>query len=149
MIENEEGNKMKIALIACVSKKNPYTCPAKDLYISSLFKSSYSFAKKIGVDKIFILSAEYHLVEEDRELPPYENTLNDKNTAYIKKWAEEVKKQLREKTDVEHDEFIILAGEKYRKYIVDILTNKCIPLEGKRIGEQLSYLKQMITGEQK
>lgn len=133
---------MKIALISCVSKKNTYACPAKDLYISPLFKASYAYAKKISVDKIFILSAEYHLVEEDRELAPYENTLNDKKTEYIKKWAEEVKKQLREKTDVENDEFIILAGKKYRKYIVDILTNKCIPLKGKRIGEQLAYLKE-------
>ena len=135
---------MKIALIACCKSKAEQRCSAKDLYISPLFKGSYAFAKKLGADKIFILSAKHFLVSEDEELEPYNTTLNNMKSEDIREWAEEVKRGLREKTDVEHDEFIILAGEKYRKYIVDILKHKTVPLQGKGIGKQLSYLKKTI-----
>ena len=133
---------MKIALIACCKSKAAHRCPARDLYISPLFKGSYAFAKKLCADKIFILSAKHCLVAEDEELEPYNTTLNNMKVEDIKYWAEEVKRALREKTDVENDEFIILAGEKYRKYIVDILKHKSVPLQGMGIGKQLSYLKK-------
>ena len=45
---------MKIILISCVSKKKQInegeTLPAKDLYISTLFKKAWSYANKLNPD---------------------------------------------------------------------------------------------------
>ena len=57
---------MVVALISCSKEKKNYTCPAKELYsASTLFSLSYKYAKKVA-DKIYILSALYGLVPEDR-----------------------------------------------------------------------------------
>ena len=37
----------KIVLISCVSKKRDYSCKARDLYISELFKKSLDYAEKV------------------------------------------------------------------------------------------------------
>lgn len=133
---------MKIALIACVSEKKPYACPAKELYCSPWFKGAYAYAKSQNVDNIFILSAEHGLVMEDEVLVPYENTLNDKKDAERKQWADRVFAQLCEKTDVENDEYLVLAGNNYRKYLVTRLNHYEVPLCGLRFREQLSFFKK-------
>jgi hypothetical protein len=43
-------------------------------------------------------------------------------------------------TDLEKDEFIFLAGNKYRKYLLPHITNYKIPMEGLPIGKQLQWL---------
>ena len=63
---------MKIALISCVSKKQELSdgekVKAKDLYISPLFKMAYDYAKKLDVDRVFILSAKHGLLSPDKEI---------------------------------------------------------------------------------
>ena len=67
----------KIILLSCVSQKKNVKCKAKDLYVSSLFCKAYKYAQKLNPDKIYILSAKYHLLELDDEIEPYNLTLND------------------------------------------------------------------------
>lgn len=70
---------MKIALLSCTSKKKNYTCPAYEMYSeSSRFHKAYQFAKLVS-DKIFILSAKYGLLPEDRLIETYDESLHDKN----------------------------------------------------------------------
>lgn len=45
---------MKVVLIACCSKKQNKPCEAKDLYVSSLFKLSYDYAKSVIKADIFL-----------------------------------------------------------------------------------------------
>lgn len=78
---------MKIALIGCVKKKTGYPCEAKDMYISPLFRGCYRLAKRMGAEKIFILSAKYGLIEETQVIQPYNETLNDKSERERKIWA--------------------------------------------------------------
>ena len=133
---------MKIVLISCVSMKNNYPCKAREMYVSPLFKGAYSYAQKLNADKIFILSAKYGLLEEDTLIEPYNETLNTKKDLEIRAWADKVFAELQQKTDVKKDEFVFLAGEKYRKYLVARLTNVEIPLKGLGIGKQLAYYKE-------
>ena len=50
---------MRIVLISCVAKKKSTPAKAKDMYVSPLFKGAYSYAHKLGADRIFVLSAKY------------------------------------------------------------------------------------------
>jgi len=135
----------KIILISCASKKKKHKVRAGDLYISPLFRFSLVYSKTLKPDKIFILSAKHRLLNLNDEIAPYNETLNDKSTSDVKVWAEKVVIQLEKITDLENDLFIILAGEKYRKYLLPHIKNYKIPLKGLRIGEQLAFLKNEIN----
>jgi len=130
-----------VCLIACVSKKQPVRAPAKELYISPLFKSAFAFAQTFQPDYTFILSAKYGLVDENEEIDPYDVTLSAMSSTQIREWAQRILAQLKSVADLETDNFIVLAGDNYRKYLVPHLANCEIPLRGMRIGQQLQFLK--------
>ena len=134
----------KIVLISCVKKKLRTRAKAKDLYISSLFSSSFRFAVKQNPCVIYILSAKYGLVECERVISPYDLTLNTMSTKQIKAWAEKTLNQLRKVSDLNRDYYIFLAAEKYRKYLIPHVKLFEVPLKGLRIGEQLSWLKKQL-----
>lgn len=133
---------MKIVLISCVSMKNNYPCIAREMYVSPLFKGAYAYAKKLNADKIFILSAKYGLLDEEQLIEPYNETLNTKSDNEIRIWADKVYAELQRKTNVQTDEFVFLAGERYRKHLVAKLANVHIPLAGLGIGKQLAFYKE-------
>ena len=133
---------MRVVLISCVSKKKDIPTAAKDIYISTLFKGAYKYAHTLDADKVFILSAKYGLLEETDVIEPYNETLNTKSVAEIKKWAKEVLESLSQKCNLKEDEFVFLAGEKYRKHLVVEIANYSVPLIGLPIGKQLAFFKE-------
>lgn len=133
---------MRIVLISCVAKKRNIPSFAKDMYVSPLFKGAYQYAKRLKADRIFILSAKYGLLEEGDVIEPYNETLNKKSASEVKIWAEKVLASLAEKTDLQKDEFVFLAGERYRKYIIGNLKYTNVPLLGQSIGKQLAFYKE-------
>lgn len=135
---------MKIALIGCVKKKADKPCEAKDMYISPLFKGCYRLAKKLEAEKIYILSAKYGLIEENQIIKPYNETLNDKSEYERKIWAYNIcQSLLRGGVNLDKDEFIILAGENYRKWLIRKLKHYTIPLKGLSLFNQIKYLKSV------
>lgn len=135
-------------MISCVSKKLKHKARAEDLYISPFFKLSLKYACKLKPDEIFILSAKHGLLALDDEIDPYDVTLNNMRAIQRKKWADKVKEQLKTKADLKKDHFIILAGEKYRQYLIPYLESYEIPLrEVGGIGKQLEFLKNEIGHE--
>jgi len=135
----------KIVLISCASKKLNHKAKAKDLYIGPLFKLSLEYARLLKPDYIFILSAKHGLVDLEKELEPYNLTLNTMKANQIKIWAESVLEQLKSKVDLKSDDVIFLAGNKYRKYLIPFILHYQIPLRGLKIGKQLQYLKRGIN----
>jgi len=131
----------RIVLLSCVSKKLDTKSRARDLYISPLFRYALKYAESLDTDKIFILSAKYGLVDLDMEIEPYELTLNGMKSIEKKVWADDVLKQLASESDLDNDEFVFLAGENYRKYIVPHIKNYNVPMQGLGIGKQLKFLK--------
>lgn len=113
---------------------------AKDLYISPLFTGNLRYARSLKPDSIFILSAKYGLLELDKVVEPYNTTLKDMSSVQVKAWADKVVEQLKAQADLQRDHFILLAGEKYRKYLVPHLAFYEVPLQGMPIGKQLQYL---------
>ena len=131
----------KIVLISCVSKKLPHKARAENLYASPLFRLNLKFAKHLTPAQIFILSAKYGLIDLNKEVDPYDKTLNEMKSLEIKQWANNVLKQLGHITNLENDEFIFLAGNNYRKYLIPYIKNYKVPMKGLGIGKQLQYLK--------
>ena len=141
----------KIALISCTSKKinAEEAVEAKDLYAGTMFKLAWEYANKIiNVDQIYILSAKHHLLNPDVKIEVYNHTLVGKKVGEIKEWSEKVLEQLKgENIDFENDEFYILAGKNYHKYLVTRERFKKVvyPYAGCRgIGYILKYLKEQL-----
>jgi len=132
-----------IVLISCASKKLPHRARAKDLYVSPLFRAALQYAQRFSPDKIFILSAKYGLVQLNDEIDPYNVTLKDMPVRDRKDWASKVLQAIRRYCDLERDHFVILAGNRYREYLLPYLKSYEIPLEGLSIGRQLQYLRRM------
>ena len=134
----------RIVLLACVATKLPHAAPARELYNSPLFKSSLRYAESLHPDDIVILSAKHYVVPLNKVLKPYNKTLLNMPQDEVREWAVQVLKILADKYDLDNDKFIILAGDKYRKYITPELAHWSAPLKGLRIGQQLSwYIKKL------
>ncbi len=136
-----------IVLISCVSKKLPHKARARDLYISPLFRMNLKYAWQFSPQEVFVLSAKYGLVQLDKEIDPYDVTLNKMSARERRNWAAKVVSQLRGYSDMERDHFVILAGQKYRQYLLPYLKSYEVPLAGLPIGKQLQFLKAKITHE--
>jgi hypothetical protein len=136
----------KIALVACVSKKNSIPMPARDLYISDWFRKASAYAMRVA-DKWYILSAKHGLVAPDMVVAPYDETLNRMPVVARRAWARRVLKDL-DRVLQPGDQVVILAGKRYRENLVDPIRQMgCsieIPMEGLGIGKQLRWLKQQL-----
>lgn len=124
-------SKKTVALISCTGSKREgdgYSCEARLLYDTSpFFPTSLAYAEIIA-DYVYILSAEYHLVELDRTISWYNKTLNDFSSSEATAWGDTVIKQISERHDVLETDFVILAGEKYYRSIIKHLPHYKLPL---------------------
>lgn len=140
----------KIFLISCVGQKLEYGALAKDLYISEWFKKAWAYCQQrsdLGTET-YILSAKHGLLGSEDFVDPYESSLI--NTAKVgrRKWADNVSRQLISIGKLKGLEVEILAGEKYREFLVPFLEASgaivSVPMKGLGIGEQMSHLKNSI-----
>jgi cytoplasmic iron level regulating protein YaaA (DUF328/UPF0246 family) len=134
----------KVTLISCVSKKLNFKSEAQDLYQSPLFKKNLAYAKKINSDEIYILSAKYGLLKLNDKIEPYDKTLNKMSVSEKKKWSNEVYQELQKSEVINNTNFIFLAGENYRKYLVEKLAYYEVPMKGLQIGKQLQFLTEKL-----
>jgi hypothetical protein len=134
----------RVVLLACASKKLDTRARAEELYPSTLFKWNLKYAHALDPDAIFVLSAKHGLLALKDEIEPHDETLSKMQSGARKAWANRVLSQLQERFDLEHDQFIILAGERYRQHLVPYLSSHEIPLQGLPIGKQLQFLKEQM-----
>ncbi|MDP3058407.1 MAG: hypothetical protein Q8N36_03005, partial [bacterium] len=140
---------MKIALLSCTSRKKPYKCKAAELYSESQnFLYAYKYAK-MTCDKVYILSAKYGLVPEYAEIEPYNMTLNEKTLQERIDWSKKVLEDLQAECSLIEDEFLVLAGVSYNKFILPYLKKYKLPLKGMQIGKWIPELKSLIHEEEK
>lgn len=133
---------MRVALVSCVKSKLSHPAPAKDLYVSPLFKGLRAYAEEVA-DAWYILSAEHGLLHPDTVIAPYERTLNKMGAAERQKWADYVLGKLGAIVPLKA-EIVILAGERYREHLVPYFESRghsvSIPLLGMPFGRQLQWL---------
>ena len=147
----------RIVLIACASQKKKIKSPAKDLYISTLFKYSLRDAFSMNPDKVYILSALHHLLDLDKEIEPYDVTLSNVpkskrrpglkilNPEEKEIWGKEVIHMLSMQSDLQYDKFIVLAGQEYIKPIKEHIRYLDDRLHGLPQGKRVAYLKNHIS----
>lgn len=134
-----------IALISCGKRKAERASPARELYQGDLFQKSLRYAEEVlRVDEAYVLSAKYGFVPLDQVIDPYEKTLNRVGVRDVREWADRVMEQIRSVAEPERDRFTILAGEKYRKYLIPHLRHVETPMKGLMFGQQLRFLKQAL-----
>jgi len=130
----------RIVLIACAAQKRRHLTKARELSVSPLFKKNLRYAERLAPDQIYILSAKYGLLGLEDEVQPYDLTLNAMPADEVKYWATQVLKQLAQRADLQRDQFVFLAGAKYRRYLVPHMAHVEVPFEGLSIGKQLRSL---------
>lgn len=137
----------RICLVACSKTKSDKPSAAKELYTSALFRKSAEYAQS-HCDTWYILSAKYGLVEPDREIAPYEKTLNKMGVSERRGWSERVLRDLLSEAR-DDAEFVFLAGARYRELLVPELEAKgCrvrIPMSGMSLGNQLKWLNAILS----
>lgn len=131
-----------IGLVSCVGQKRNSPSSAKTLYTSALFAKMRRYIES-NCERWFILSAKYGLLSPDEIIAPYEETLKSKSRIERMEWADNVWLNLGNILSP-NDKVLILAGDKYREYLVPKIRERgClveIPLEGLGIGRQLKWL---------
>ena len=129
-------------LVSCVGQKRNAPSKAKDLYTSDWFRKARAHVERQS-SPWFILSAEHGLVDPESVIAPYEKTLNEMSVQLRRQWANKVVEQM-ERLLPRCDEVVVLAGARYREFLMNHLSSRAprvvVPLEGLRIGEQLSWL---------
>ncbi len=65
----------------------------------------------------------------------------------IKEWSNLILKQLQKVSDLNKDEFVFLAGNNYRRFLLTKIKNYEIPMMGLGIGKQLKWLTEKIKNE--
>ena len=115
-------NGRSIVLVSCVKSKRSSSSPAKDLYVSTLFRAQRAFAERFA-NKWFILSAKYGLLEPDRVVDTYEETLKGASAERKRAWSHDVFASL-EKQTTPDDVITITAGEDYCKYLAPLLEKR-------------------------
>ena len=135
----------KIILLGCSARKLKAPVAAAELYQGTLFRASLEWSRRQTPNAIYILSAKHHLLDLDAEIEPYDLTLNDLPARQLKDWAGTVMQQLTSRSDPQRDRFVILAGEKYRRYLLPHLKHVSLPLEGLPIGKQVQFLQRQLA----
>lgn len=134
-----------IFLISCVSLKLDRPAPARELYVSALFRKARAYAEASGQDW-FVLSAEHGLVHPDTIVAPYEKTLNTMPVAERREWATRVLAAL-EPHLLDADRIVFLAGARYRELLEGPLSRRArveVPMAGLGIGRQLQWLTRHL-----
>jgi len=138
----------KIVLLSCTKSKLDKPCPAKDMYSPSpMFQKTKAYGEALKPDKMFILSAKYGLLPMDKQIEPYDLTLKNMKSDEKDKWGDMVKGQMGKiGVSPESDKFVFLTGSEYmkplKKFIPDENTES--PMDGKRMGERLSWLNKQV-----
>lgn len=138
----DDGN--VLTLIGCGSAKQDEPAPASELYTSSYFAKKRTWGRAWG--DIVILSAKYGIVQPDREIPPYDQTLKDYSDDEAAAWADDVLADLPH----EYDAYVVLAGSDYVEPIRDGLEavdgEVYFPFDATSgIGDQIGWLNDETT----
>jgi hypothetical protein len=136
---------IRIAFVSCTKAKAPTAAAARDLYVSPLFRALRSYAERHS-DRWYVLSALHGIIEPNTIIEPYDVTLNRMSRADRMAWWKLVRSQL-PAVITEPAEVTLLAGMRYREMLEPHLKREMhcevnVPLHGRRLGEQLAWLKR-------
>jgi hypothetical protein len=136
---------VSVILLGCVKTKATRALPAKDLYVSPLFRGRRAHAEASG-KPWFIVSAEYGLVAPDEIIEPYDTLIGQRPLAERHALARQVADRLEAALGGLRGKGLELhAGEEYAQAIGPTLVQRGAqivrPLRGMDQGSQLRWYR--------
>lgn len=140
-----------IVLVGCVKSKRDHAAPAKDLYVSDLFRKGRRYAEA-AAERWYILSAQYGLVAPEVVIEPYELHLAATSTAYRREWGMTVGRQLLAAAGALEGRVIeVHAGAAYadaiRPHLLEAGARVVEPLSALPLGQRLAWYGAVDGGE--
>jgi hypothetical protein len=141
----------RVILVGCVKLKLDRAAPARELYVSPLWRRRREYAERRGGEWL-ILSAKHGLVDPERRIAPYDLALSDLSADERRKWGGRVIGQLEDRLgSLTGTTFDIHAGSAYRRAIEPGILERggtvTAPLEGLGMGEQLAWYGADAAGQ--
>lgn len=139
--------------VGCCKEKLPHAAPARELYLSPLFRLSLRWAEANASEGCaFILSAKYGLVRPDAVIEPYDLRLEEFSAFEMDEWMHAVHYQYRDALGLDQrylganqPKVTILAGPLYAALgFEELMTIPQLPLDGMPIGKRLQWLKRQL-----
>ncbi|HDR7286701.1 hypothetical protein SIL04_02435 [Bacillus cereus group sp. BfR-BA-00331] len=144
----------RLCIIPCGKKKIWDKYPdygpmeAKDVYISPFGKACQSYATMFFENWVILSAKHGFLRPNDIVLENYDLAFDSKSDKVIS--IEQLQKQMVDKSLLQFDEIVLLAGKKHKKVVTKLYPEEIItyPLEGcKGIGYMLQRLKEAVKEE--
>ncbi|HCF55465.1 MAG TPA: hypothetical protein DEU03_20520 [Bacillus sp. (in: Bacteria)] len=141
----------RICIIPCGKKKiwdkhSDYgPMEAKDVYISPFGKACQAYATMFFENWVILSAKHGFLRPSDIVLENYDLAFDSKSDEVIS--IEQLQKQMVDKSLLQFDEIVLLAGKKHKKVVTKLYPEEMItyPLEGcKGIGYMLQRLKEAV-----
>lgn len=133
----------QIGLIGCVKTKLAHRAPARDLYISPLFRGRRAWVERT-CERWFILSGKHGLVDPASHLAPYDFDLSRISRPARRAWSEHVLVALRDCVgSLKGHAFEAHAGINYLEYglragLVRAGATVVVPMQGLLRPQQLA-----------
>ena len=144
----------RLCIIPCGKKKiwdkhSDYgPMEAKDVYISPFGKACQAYATMFFENWVILSAKHGFLRPNDIVLKNYDLAFDSKSDEVIS--IEQLQKQMVDKSLLQFDEIVLLAGKKHKKVVTKLYPEEMItyPLEGcKGIGYMLQRLKEAVKEE--
>ncbi|EJV80529.1 MULTISPECIES: DUF6884 domain-containing protein [Bacillus] len=144
----------RLCIIPCGKKKiwdkhsNYGPMEAKDVYISPFGKACQAYASMFFENWVILSAKHGFLRPNDIVLKNYDLAFDSKSDEVIS--IEKLQKQMVDKSLLQFDEIVLLAGKKQKKVVTKLYPEEMItyPLEGcKGIGYMLQRLKEAVKEE--
>ncbi|MDA2382235.1 hypothetical protein PDN41_10595 [Bacillus cereus] len=141
----------RLCIIPCGKKKiwdkhsNYGPMEAKDVYISPFGKACQAYASMFFENWVILSAKHGFLRPNDIVLENYDLAFDSKSDEVIS--IEKLQKQMVDKSLLQFDEIVLLAGKKHKKVVTKLYPEEMItyPLEGcKGIGYMLQRLKEAV-----
>ncbi|WP_336765842.1 DUF6884 domain-containing protein [Bacillus cereus] len=141
----------RICIIPCGKKKiwdkhSDYgPMEAKDVYISPFGKACQAYATMFFENWVILSAKHGFLRPNDIVLENYDLAFDSKSDGVIN--IEQLQKQMVDKSLLQFDEIVLVAGKKHKKVVTKLYPEEMItyPLEGcKGIGYMLQRLKEAV-----
>lgn len=137
----------RVGLVGCASEKPTRPAPARQLYVSRLFRKASACAVQT-CDRWYVPSAKHGLIRPYDVIEPYDMRLgtNDRTSPPIHQCADRVREQLTlELAGIDNGGLIALAGEQYRHAVYRGPWEYEVPMQGLGIGQQLGWLTTRLS----
>ena len=135
-----------LCLVSCVSAKQSVAAPARDMYVSAWFRKARACIEALGCPW-YILSAKHGLLDPAAMIDPYDETLNAMPADRRRTWAHGVIEDLAPRLSGV-SAVTVFAGMAYREFLEAELRGRGldlhVPMQGMRIGQQLSWLSAQV-----